>query len=144
MIATAGRALVALALLAVPAACTSTVGGSPVSATALTDHQISVATARQENEKLSGRNTTATAVRADGPIDDSNTGHPCPSGPVLKIELIGDEFDVVYSPSPFGGDQGPIRAVLISADAESGAPCLISVRTGDPHPDPGAVVLFHP
>jgi len=35
-----------------------------------------------------------------------------------------------------------VHAVSITADPSTGDPCLISVHTGHPQPEPGSTVLF--
>lgn len=109
----------------------------------LTDRQFSVAyrSARHEAKlrtTLSIDSATAKVVR--GRVLDSNTGHRCTFGTLLKIKVIG-VFTYNYTGTP-GGDQGPVHAVLITADPESGNTCLFGVQPGHITPDAGSTVLF--
>ena len=109
----------------------------------LTDHEfvVAVAVARQEVDKLGLPITSATATVGEGTVADSNTGHPCTSGTLLHIKLIGDFHTI-----PHGGIAGqpyePTSAVLITADPESEQACLIGVSTGEQQPKASSAVLF--
>ena len=89
--------------------------------------------------------TSATVVLNSGTVTRSNTGHPCTSGHLLQVKLIGDfphivtTGDVVPGASPQPDFTG--RAVLLTLDAGSGEVCLIGVQVGTPTPEPGATVL---
>jgi len=76
---------------------------------------------------------------------DANVGPPCTSGKLLHIKLIGSFPRIVHGgyggPPPTPSYQ-PVSAELITADAQSGKACLISVQTGPESPEPGAAVLF--
>lgn len=83
-----------------------------------------------------------------GTVEDSNTGHPCTSGRELRIKLIGDFPRTVTTGHPMKpGSPQPdfaVRAMVITADAESGIACLIGVQTaenGEPKPQPGSTAL---
>lgn len=116
----------------------------------LTDEQFRIASkvAREQGERSARSISGATATVGTGVVTDSNTGHPCTSGTLLHIKVIG-EFNITHGGlggTPGRASQSPIddavHAVLITADGNSGEVCLISVQTGDVQPDPGAVLLF--
>lgn len=92
--------------------------------------------------------SSASAIARAGTVGSSNTGHPCTSGRELQIRLIGDFPHTVTSGHPVPpGSPAPdltVRAMDITADAESGIECLIGVQTranGDVEPMPGATML---
>ena len=113
----------------------------------LTDREFNdaVAVARAEADKGGGTITSATATIGDGTETDPNAGPPCTSGKLLHIKLIGTFSKITHGgyggPPPTPSYQ-PVSAVLITADAESGKACLISVQVGPETPDPGATTLF--
>jgi len=85
--------------------------------------------------------TSATATVGEGTVADSNTGHPCTSGTLLHIKLIGDFHTIDHGGIP-GQPYEPTSAVLITADPESEQACLIGVSTGEQKPKAGSVALF--
>jgi hypothetical protein len=87
--------------------------------------------------------SSATAVERSGRVEvkDSNTGHPCTSGHELEIKLVGKFPHEVTSGHPVQpGSPTPdfrVRAIILTADAESGLVCLNSVQDGeDGEPQP--------
>lgn len=109
----------------------------------LTNREFSIAVriAHQQARRVSGTVTRAIATVGEGTVIDSNIGHPCTSGTLLHITLIG-RFNVAVSPPP-GVNPGPVTQVGITADPVTGRPCLMGVSTGKVTPDPKATVLFH-
>jgi hypothetical protein len=114
----------------------------------LTDREfnVAVAVARAEIAKYSATVTSATATVGVGTVTDPNAGPACTSGTLLQIKLIGT-FPTIVVGGPSTGAPGSsndytVSAVLVTADPESGKPCLIGVRTGSTAPDPGATLLF--
>lgn len=92
--------------------------------------------------------SSASVIARPGKVKDSNTGHPCTSGRLLQIKLIGKFPHVVttgHSVPP--GSPAPdftVRAMIVTADAESGLACLIGVQTaenGEPKPLAGGTRL---
>jgi hypothetical protein len=81
--------------------------------------------------------SSATVVKRPGKVNvnDSNTGHPCTSGRELEIKLVGKFPHEVTSGHPVPpGSPTPdfrVRAIVITADAESGSVCLSSVQDGE-------------
>jgi hypothetical protein len=115
----------------------------------LTDAEFkaAVAVARAEVAKEAATITSATATIGAGTETETNVGPPCTSGTLLHIKLIGTFPRIAISGSPTDdasseGDNYSASAELITADAESGKACLISVQTGTVAPDPGATLLF--
>ena len=114
----------------------------------LTDVQfnVAVAVARAEIEKYAATVTSATATVGVGTVTDPNAGPACTSGTLLHIKLIGT-FPTIVVGGPSTGAPGAsnnysVSAVLVTADPESGKPCLIGVQTGSTSPDPDATLLF--
>lgn len=89
--------------------------------------------------------SSATVTVGYGRVIDSNIGYPCTSGQLLEIKLIGDFSHIAISPFPVQpGAPLPdvtVHAVNLTADAETGRPCLIGVQIGKVAPAPGAVSL---
>ena len=110
----------------------------------LTNQQFAaaVAVARAEARKDEAVLTSATATIGDGTETDPNAGPACTSGKLLHIKLIGTFPHIVTGGLPPPATNGPVTIVLVSADAISGKPCLIGVRTDAATPEPGAVLLF--
>jgi hypothetical protein len=106
----------------------------------LTDGQfaVAVAIARAEVAKDAATITSATATIGEGTETVTNVGPACTSGKLLHIKLIGT-FPTVVADLAGGAS---VSTLLITADPESGKPCLIAVQTGLTTPDPGATVLF--
>jgi len=79
--------------------------------------------------------SSASVLARSGKVKDSNTGHPCTSGRELQIKLIGKFPHTKTTGHPvLPGSPTPdfrVRAVIITADAESGRACLIGVQTGE-------------
>lgn len=106
---------------------------------------MATAIARDEETREQAHLASSTVTAGRGVVRDSNTGHPCRSGRVLRITLIGDFPHIVttgHAVEP--GQPVPdltVRAVDLTADALTGQTCLIGVRTGQPEPAPRAVVL---
>ena len=107
---------------------------------ALTDREFNTAVtiARAEADKEAATLTSATATVGAGTETQPNAGPACTSGTLLHIKLIGTFPRVV---ADLAG-RASVSTVLITADPESGKPCLISVQTGLTTPDSGATLLF--
>jgi hypothetical protein len=107
----------------------------------LSAHEFAVAAriARSEADRLAKTITSATATASRGTVRDSNTGHPCTSGTLLQIKLLGT-FKIVVSPPP-GEDDTTVTEVDITADPGAGKACLISVRTAAIPPSAAAATL---
>jgi hypothetical protein len=91
--------------------------------------------------------TGATVVRRAGTSRQSNTGHRCTSGHELRIKLIGTFPHWFVSGLPrLPGDppraDDTVHAVIITADAVSGAPCDIAAQTGAPQPLAGGTAML--
>jgi hypothetical protein len=107
---------------------------------ALTDREFksAVTIARAEADKEAATVTSATATVGAGTEMQPNAGPACTSGTLLHIKLIGT-FPTVVADLAGGAS---VTTLLITADPESGKPCVIAVQTGLTTPDPGATVLF--
>lgn len=114
---------------------------------AITDREIALAEAavRQELEKKHHQDTildSASVTAGTGRVAQSNTGHECRSGRLLRIRMIGTFPHIVTTGNPgMSGDDLVVHAVVLTADAESGRVCLIGVKTGQVDPARGATLL---
>lgn len=128
--------------LALLAACGSATHSSGATARygSLSAHEFAVATrvARLEADREARTITSATATATPGTLRASNTGHPCTSGRLLQIKLLGT-FRTAVLPPP--GRNDTVTEMDLTADPVSGEACLISVRTDAIMPDADATVL---
>jgi hypothetical protein len=91
--------------------------------------------------------TTAFAIAAFGVVAQPNTRHWCTSGRLLRITLIGSFPRVVTASGPAASKApgspapGDVHAMLLTADAATGAVCEIGARTRHINPDSGSTVL---
>jgi hypothetical protein len=89
---------------------------------------------------------SASFTVSDGTVTQSNTGHVCDSGRLLRIRLIGD-FPHITTTGPYAlagtttAQDTTVGAVLLTADYQTGKVCLVGVGTGEVAPAPGATVL---
>jgi hypothetical protein len=62
-------------------------------------------------------------------------GHPCTSGRILKVKVIGEFPNVVVTGHPVSpGEPIPdftVQAFVVTADARTGRACLIGVQTAE-------------
>jgi hypothetical protein len=98
---------------------------------------------RQEDATVA----SATVTVSRGKVTDSNLDYSCTSGRLLHIKLIGSFPHIVISPldsaKPGTAPPAPtVDAVVLTADAHTGRPCLSGVQTGEVAPDPGAISLL--
>lgn len=116
----------------------------------LTSHDIAVATAvaRTVVDEQRATLSSASAIAVDGHVEQSNTGHSCTPGRLLRIKLIGSFPRGVTTGHPvLPGEADPdftVAAMLITVEAAGGEPCLIGVQTreeGEPRPLPGGTLL---
>jgi hypothetical protein len=146
------RPLAALALLPLLAAC-SLAGhhaAHEVATSSLSRDEIAKAEtlARDVIADQGATVTSASVIARRGMVLGGNTGHPCRSGRELLIKLIG-EFPQISTTGHAVPPGSPppdvtVRAMVITADAESGLACLIGVQTaefGEPEPLPGSTIL---
>lgn len=104
--------------------------------------------ARQTIAEQSATVTSASVIARPGKVTDTNTGRPCTSGRLLRITLIGKFPHVATTGHPVPpGSPTPdftVRAMVITADAETGRACLIAAQTaenGEPAPPFGSTTL---
>jgi len=133
--------LIALAL----AGCSST--GSAVSdarqsnPAGLTRQQITFAThiARREIAKQGSHIRIAVAQLHPGTVHQSNTGHTCETGTLLRVTMIGSFPHTTVAPMP--GGNATVHAEIVEANPTTGQECLIGVKTGQVQPPDGATRL---
>jgi hypothetical protein len=125
-------------------------GQGPGHGTALSDSEVAevLAVAQREIADQEATLSSVSAIAGSGRIEDSNIGHPCISGRLLQIKLIGKFPHIATTGHAVrAGDPQPditVRAVIITADAETGHPCLIGVQTaenGQVRPIPDGTIL---
>ena len=147
------RPLVSVAVLGLLVACSA--AESPdatpeAAASSLSQDEIAKAeaVAREVIADQGASVDSASVIARSGTVEDSNTSHPCTSGRELRIKLIGDFPRTVTTGHPVKPGSPPpdftVRAMVITADAESGRACLIGVQTaenGEPKPVPGSTAL---
>jgi len=111
-------------------------------------HQNANQIAVGRNDQVSGWPSGITGVTAalrPGIEPDSNTGHPCESGEIIEVQLVG-AFDTVTSGTTVGpgtsSSDTTVREIDLSVDATSGLTCLTGVRTEAAPPGPAATVLY--
>jgi hypothetical protein len=156
------RLLAALLLLPLLAACSSdrssdSTPGSPDArhgadgSLSEAEEATAVEVAREVVADQGASVSSASAIARSRTVASSNTGHPCTSGRVLEIKLIGDfPHTVTTGHAVRDGEPAPdftVRAMLVTADARSGRACLIGVQTaenGEPQPLPDATILQVP
>lgn len=114
---------------------------------ALTDKEYAFARelARDEIRRAGAVVTSATVTVGYGKVIDSNISYPCTSGRLLHIKLIGDFPNIttgglVVQPGAPLPDM-TVHAVNLTADAQTGLPCLMGVQVGKVAPAPNAVFL---
>ena len=77
--------------------------------------------------------TLVSVLQHVGTETQPNVGPPCDSGQLLTVDVIGTFDRVVVAPGPIlPGRPTPdysVDDIVITADAHSGRPCLLSVRT---------------
>ena len=95
--------------------------------------------------------TSATYTIRDGHVLGGNTGHPCTSGRIVTIQLIGSfpQIGTTGHPVPPGrpAPDFTVGAVQLDADLGSGHPCLVGVQTlenGPIEPRGGSWTLYEP
>lgn len=132
------RPLAAVALLVLLVACSAAErpDATPEDATpSLSQEEIAMAEAiaREVIADHGASVDSASVIARPGMVDDSSTGNRCASGRELRIKLIGDFPHTVTTGHPGRPGRPPpdftVRAMNITADAESGLACLIGVRT---------------
>ena len=76
---------------------------------------------------------SATATWSSGTVATPNTSQECESGQLVNITLAGSFPHITTSGGPPGGDgtDGVVTGVFLTADAQSGNICQISVTTGE-------------
>jgi hypothetical protein len=153
-----GVKLRSLALAVLAAAAMSGCGGSPASSSpesaesgSLTDRELGLAESivRQElsEERLKDATIESASVTvSEGTVAQSNAGHACDSGKVLRIRLIGDFPHIAISvpaslDATTAAQDTTVSGVLLTADHQTGQVCLVGVQTGELEPAQGATIL---
>ncbi len=114
----------------------------------LTDREFAFALrlVRREVHHAHADLTSATVTVGPGTVTEPNRGSACTSGRLLHLKLIGTFPHTVAGGLDHRDTSAPppdltVHAVLLTADARTGRPCLEGVQTGHVTPDRGAVPL---
>jgi hypothetical protein len=101
--------------------------------------------AHQVQETVSGTFLVATYRPNAGEKGQSNTGHACTSGATVLVRLLWkDDANFDHLGSVGSPPDGPHKALLVTADAVTGVPCLISASYAHDDPQPGEIYLYGP
>jgi hypothetical protein len=103
-----------------------------------------LAAAHQVKLTVHGTFLLATYRPDAGQRGPSNTGHPCPHHTVEVRLIWKDDANFTHGGVPGGAPDGPRKALLVTADAASGVPCLIGASYSHVRPGPHEIYLFGP
>jgi hypothetical protein len=109
------------------------------------EYAAALKTAHQVQATVTGTFVSATAWAGPGQVRDSNTGHTCTSGRVVHVRLIwmaGASF--MHGGTVGAPRDGPRQALIVTADAATGQPCLIGASYSHVQPRPGETFLYGP
>jgi hypothetical protein len=132
--------LAALVLVPLLAACPShstPPAASDGGGTSLSQDEVvrAEAAARQVASDQGASVSSASVIARPGPAEGSNTGHPCTAGRELEILLIGRFPHTVATGHPVAPESPTpdftVRAMGITADAETGRVCRTGVQTAE-------------
>lgn len=151
MMAITPRVVATVAAVLLVGACGSP---DPPKTASRSDEDRDIATATRVSRELIEAEeadvSSATFTTSTGSVENSksNTGNECLSGRLLKIKLIGTFPHIVTTGDPVVPGEPPpdvtVTAVLLTADATTGAICHRGVQTGRVEPEPGAMPLAIP
>ncbi len=107
----------------------------------LTGQQIALAEhiARTEIARQGSRIRLAVPQLHPGSVRQSNTGHTCKTGTLLRVTLIGSFPHTTVAPLP--GRSATVHAEVVEANPVTGQECLIGVKTGRIQPPKNATPL---
>jgi hypothetical protein len=144
----------AVTVLSVAAAGWLTWGRTPADTSTpthpgLSDQEYAAAlkAAHQVQATVTGTFVSATAWAGNGRVRDSNTGHTCTSGRVVHVRLIwmaGASFTHGGTAGEGPSPDGPRQALIVTADAATGQPCLIGASYSHVQPGPDETFLYGP
>jgi hypothetical protein len=75
-------------------------------------------------------------------VTDSNTGHPCDSGTIIVVRLVGAFTTMTTGMADTATPDVTVREVDLNVDGTSGLTCLVSVRTQPVPQSTGKTVLY--
>jgi hypothetical protein len=108
------------------------------------EREAALRAAHQVQATVTGTFLLATYRPDAGQRHPSNTGHACPRHTV-QVRLIwkrGASF--THGGTPGEPPDGPRQALIVTADADTGAPCLIGASYAHVRPRPGEIYLYGP
>lgn len=136
-----GPVLHAPSAVSAPSSSTGSAGGGAVSAPNGLQIKYAEAIARNQASQYGRHITAGAAYVTQGTQTNGNIGPDCASGTLLNIVLLGSfPHDEVSGLPPIPGQPArdlTVRGIAITADGQTGKPCLFGDLTGHPnlHPD---------
>jgi hypothetical protein len=110
-----------------------------------TEHAAALKAAHSVQETVHGTFLVATYRPDAGEHGPSNTGHACTSGATVEVQLSWRaDAGFSHGAGMAGRPARPRKALLVTADAVTGVPCLISAEYGRIKPQPGGIYLYGP
>jgi hypothetical protein len=108
-----------------------------------TERAAALKAAHTVQRTITGTFLVATYRPDAGQRGPSNTGHPCTSGATVLVRLLWKN-DASFDHGASAGPDGPRKALLVTADAVTGVPCLIGASYAHDDPQPGEIYLYGP
>ena len=101
--------------------------------------------AHQVQQGVHGTFLVATYRPDAGQQGQSNTGHDCTSGRTVLVRLVWKaDANFVHGGADGAPPDGPRKALIVTADATTGTPCLVGASYADDDPRPGELYLYGP
>jgi hypothetical protein len=109
------------------------------------DRAAALKAARKVQATVHGQFLVATYRPNAGERGQSNTGHPC-SGRTVQVRLLWDGASFNHGASTAETAKDQHQALVVTADATTGVPCLIGADYGATasDPRPGEIYLYGP
>jgi hypothetical protein len=108
-----------------------------------TERAAAMKAAHSVQRTVTGTFLVATYRPDAGQHGPSNTGHPCTSGATVLVRLLWKD-DASFDHGASAGRDGHRKALLVTADAATGVPCLIGASYADDNLQPGEIYLYGP
>lgn len=109
------------------------------------EHDAALEAAHQVQKTVTGTFLVATYRPDAGQRGQSNTGHRCTRGHTVLVRLVWkDDASFDHGGVPGAPPDGPRKALIVTADATTGTPCLIGASYSHVRPRPGEIYLYGP
>jgi hypothetical protein len=109
-----------------------------------TERLAALRAAHQVKATVRGTFLLATYQPDAGQRGQSNTGHPCPRHTVQVRLIWKDDANFTHGGVPGAPPDGPRKALIVTADAATGVPCMIGASYSHVRPGPDEIYLFGP